>query len=105
MNEVDARMRAVDERLPQRFAASTYRPDAWTIRLIGGGGMTRHAPSVGSRGGICRMSVRGMGIVGGFKPRRPHSTMRSSGSTQWVRSVSDGLPSDMTGVITTLSGG
>ena len=36
MNEVDARMRAVDERLPQRFAASTYRPDAWTIRLIGG---------------------------------------------------------------------
>ena len=37
MNEVDARMRAVDERLPQRSAAATYRPDTWTIRLIGGG--------------------------------------------------------------------
>ena len=36
MNEVDARMRAVDERLPQRSAAATYRPDTWTIRLIGG---------------------------------------------------------------------
>ena len=77
MNEVDARMRAVDERLPQRFAASTYRPDAWTIRLIGGAAWL--APSVGSRGGICRIPVRGMGIVGVFKPRKPHSTMRSNG--------------------------
>ena len=57
MNEVDARMRAVDERLPQRFAASTYRPDAWTIRLIGGGWRGLRRRSVRVAGSAAYRSV------------------------------------------------